>query len=320
MINKINNGFKIFSGNSNRPLAERITTRLEVNLARASVGRWTNGECRIQLEENVRGTDVFIIQSISWPANENLMELLLMIDAAKRASADRITAVIPYYGYSKQEKKVRGREPISAKLVANLIVAAGANRVLTVNLHAPAIQGFFDIPVDHLDALSILAAKTKKTINLDGCVVVAPDKGRVEMAVELSAKLGAGMAIVFKRHPLENREDVKEVEFVGADLDGRTAIILDDMVLSGGTLLNAVNRVASCGVKEIHACIVHGAFCGDCLSKIESSPLGKVVVTDTIAADETAAGGKLVIASVTDMLAEAIRRIHYNKSVSEMFE
>ena len=315
-----NNGFKIFSGNSNRPLAERIALKLEAPLAQALVERWTNGECRVQLEENIRGSDVFIVQSISEPANENLMELLLMIDAAKRASADRITAVIPYYGYSKQEKKVRGREPISAKLVANLIVAAGADRVLTVNLHAPAIQGFFDIPVDHLDAMGILADKIEETLSPNGCVVVAPDKGRVEMAVELSTKLKADTAIVFKRHPLEDREKVEEVEFVGANLDDSTVIILDDMILSGGTLLNAVNRVTSFGAKEVHACIVHGAFCGDSLEKIELSPLAKMLVTDTVPVDETAAGGKLVVASVAEALAEAIRRIHFNMSVSEMFE
>ena len=315
-----NNGFRIFSGNSNRPLAERIAVKLGVDLANALVERWTNGECRIQLEENVRGSDVFIVQSICEPANENLIELLLMIDAAKRASADRITAVIPYYGYSKQEKKVRGREPISAKLVANLIVAAGAKRVLTVNLHAPAIQGFFDIPVDHLDALGILAAKIEETIDLDSCVVVAPDKGGVEMALELSTKLRAETAIVFKKHPLDDQESVEEVKFAGADLDDRTAIILDDMILSGGTLLNAVNRVSSCGAKEVHACIVHGAFCGDSLDKIQFSPLGKMLVTDTVPVDKSAAGGNLVVASVAEALAEAIRRIHYNISVSEMFK
>lgn len=316
----LNNGFRIFSGNSNRPLAEKIATKLETDLANASVGRWTNGECRVQLEENVRGTDVFIVQSICEPANENLMELLLMIDAAKRASADRITAVIPYYGYSKQEKKVRGREPISAKLVANLIVAAGANRVLTVNLHAPAIQGFFDIPVDHLDALGIMASKVEEAIDLDNCVVVAPDKGRVEMALDLSTKLKAETAIVFKRHPVEDREKVEEVEFVGQDLQNCIAIILDDMILTGGTLLNAVNRVSNRGARETHACIVHGAFCGDSLEKIKCSPLVKMMVTDTIPVDESAAGGKLVVASVAEALAEAIRRIHYNMSVSEMFE
>src|SRR6476620_1234402 len=246
---------QIFSGNANRPLAQEIAGYLNINLGRAIVSRFKNGESRIKLEENVRGSDVFVIQPTCTPVNEHLMELLLLIDALRRASAARVTAVIPYYGYAKQEKKTSGREPISAKLVANLIVTAGAHRVLTLDLHAPAIEGFFDIPVDHLRATPLLARRWRQVMAGADVVAVSPDAGGVARADDFRARVNAPLAIISKRHPHPDATEV--LEMVG-DVDGKTCVIIDDMISTAGTLVEAAELLRARGAADIHAAATHG--------------------------------------------------------------
>lgn len=305
---------QIFSGNAHAELAKEIVEQLEAPLGRAIVGQWKNGETRVKLEENVRGSDVFIIQSMSAPADHHLMELLLMIDAARRASAARITAVIPYYAYAKQEKKTSGREPISAKLVANLIVTAGADRVLTLDLHAPAIEGFFDIPVDHLRAASLLAQPFRHAAK-DSLVAVSPDAGGVARADEFRTRVGAPLAIISKRHPKADATEV--LEMVG-DVAGKTAVIVDDMISTGGTLVAAARMLKERGAVDIHAAATHGIFAGDALQQFADSAISKVIVTNTIPVP----GGPrdvLEVISVAPLFAEAIMRIHKDLSISALF-
>ncbi len=305
---------QIFTGNAHPTLASDIVAELEAPLGRAVVGTWRNGETRVKLEENVRGSDVFIIQSMSNPADHHLMELLLMIDAARRASAARITAVVPYYAYAKQEKKTSGREPISAKLVANLIVTAGADRVLTLDLHAPAIEGFFDIPVDHLRAASLLAQRFRRDgkVNL---VSVSPDAGGVARADEFRTRVGAPLAIISKRHPGPDSTEV--LEMVG-DVDGKIAVIVDDMISTGGTLVAAARMLKDRGATEIYAAATHGIFAGDALDQLSNSPITRVLVTDTIPLPP---GPRelLDVVTVAPLLAEAIMRIHKDLSISALF-
>ncbi|HWV25567.1 MAG TPA: ribose-phosphate pyrophosphokinase, partial [Thermomicrobiales bacterium] len=269
---------QVFAGTANPALSKAICTELEVDEGRAIVGQWKNGESRIKLEENVRGSDVFVIQPTCHPVNHNLMELLLMIDALKRASAQRITAVIPYYGYAKQEKKTSGREPISAKLVANLISVAGADRVLTVDLHSPAIEGFFDLPVDHLRATPLLARAFRQDVH-DDIVVVSPDAGGVQRAEDFRRRAGGGLAIISKQHP--DADTTETVEMVG-DVDGKVAVIVDDMVSTGGTLVEAANLLKERGASRVHVCATHGIFADDAIDRIEASPIDEILVTDTI--------------------------------------
>jgi ribose-phosphate pyrophosphokinase len=305
---------QIFTGNAHPELAQNIVGELESPLGRAVVGTWRNGETRVKLEENVRGSDVFVIQSLSSPADHHLMELLLMIDAARRASAARITAVIPYYAYAKQEKKTSGREPISAKLVANLIVTAGADRVLTLDLHAPAIEGFFDIPVDHLRAAALLAHRFRRD-GKENLVAVSPDAGGVARADEFRTRVGAPLAIISKRHPGPDATEV--LEMVG-DVDGRIAVIIDDMISTGGTLVAAAEMLKERGAIEIHAAATHGIFAGDALDQLSNSPISRVFVTDTIPLPP---GPRelLDVVTVAPLLAEAIMRIHKDLSISALF-
>jgi ribose-phosphate pyrophosphokinase len=305
---------QIFTGNAHPALAAEIMGELGSQLGRALVGTWKNGETRVKLEENVRGSDVFIIQSLSSPADHHLMELLLMIDAARRASAARITAVIPYYAYAKQEKKTAGREPISAKLVANLIVTAGADRVLTLDLHAAAIEGFFDIPVDHLRAAALLAHRFRR----DGrqhLVAVSPDAGGVARADEFRARLGAPLAIISKRHPGPDSTEV--LEMVG-DVEGRIAVIVDDMISTGGTLVAAAHMLKDRGAVEIYAAATHGIFASEALDLLATSPINRVLITNTI---PVPAGPRdlLDVVTVAPLLAEAITRIHKDLSISALF-
>lgn len=304
----------IFTGNAHRGLAEDITKDLEVSLGRALVGTWKNGETRVKIDENVRGSDVFIIQPTCDPVNHHLMELLLMIDAFRRASAARITAVVPYYGYAKQEKKTSGREPISAKLVANLITTAGANRVLAIDLHAAAIEGFFDIPVDHLRGTPMLARHFRKVVH-DDIVVVSPDAGGVARAEDFRVRVGGSLAIISKQHPAADATET--LEMVG-DVDGKIAVIVDDMISTGGTLVEAARLLDERGASTIHVAATHGIFAGDALALIEASPIDRVFVTDTIPLP--AYHHRVIeVVSVASLLAEAIMRTHKDMSVSALF-
>jgi ribose-phosphate pyrophosphokinase len=306
---------QVFAGSSHPQLAKDMMGQLEAPLGRAVVGTWRNGETRVKLEENVRGSDVFAIQAMSDPVNHHLMELLLIIDSLRRASAARITAVIPYFAYAKQEKKTSGREPISAKLVANLLTTAGADRILTMDLHSPAIEGFFDIPVDHLRAAPILARHINRQ-DLKDLAIVSPDAGGVARAEELRGRTGGSLAIISKRHP---GPDVSEaLEMVG-DVCGKPAVIVDDMISTGGTLALAAELLQERGASPIYAAATHGIFAQEGLQLIHRSPLDKVLVTDTLPLPDGAPTNKVEVVSVAPLLAEAITRIHKDLSISALF-
>lgn len=306
---------QIFSGNANRVLAQEIASYLNINLGRAVVGTFKNGETRIKVEENVRGSDVFVLQPTCTPVNQNLMELLFLIDALRRASAARVTAVVPYYGYAKQEKKTTGREPISAKLVANLIDVAGADRLLTMDLHSPAIEGFFDIPVDHLQAGPLLAEYIRE-LNLPAPVVVSPDAGGVGRANSFRERIGAGLAIIAKQRP---QPDVAEILEMVGEVDGKTAIIVDDMISTGGTLAEAAKSLRARGALGVYACATHGVFAGDAISIIADSPLVETITTNTIPLTAKCSDARIRIISVAPLFAEAIMRIHKDLSLSALF-
>lgn len=306
---------QIFSGNANRALAEEIAGCMNINLGRAMVSSFQNGETRVKIEENVRGSDVFVVQPTCTPVNQHLMELLLLIDALRRASAARLTAVIPYYGYAKQEKKTTGREPISAKLVANLITTAGADRVLTMDLHAPAIEGFFDIPVDHLQAGPQLADYMRE-LSLPDPVVVSPDAGGVGRANQFRERIGAGLAIIAKQRP---QPDVAEMLEMVGDVDNKSAVIVDDMISTGGTLAQAALALKNRGAQSVYACATHAIFAGEALSIIEKSVLVETIVTNTIPLPKNADAARVRVISVAPLFAEAIMRIHKDLSLSALF-
>lgn len=309
---------QVFSGSANPQLAQEIAEALDIPLGHALVGQFKNEETRIRIEDNVRGADVFVVQPTCKPTDHHIIELLLMIDALRRASAQRITAVIPYYGYAKQEKKTAGREPISAKLVANLIATAGADRVLTLDLHAPAIEGFFDIPVDHLRAGSVLAAHLRR-LDLDDVVVVSPDAGGVLRANEFRERVGASLAIIAKQRP---RPDVAEaLEMVG-DVRGKTAVLVDDLISTGGTAIEATRMILDRGARGVYMFATHAAMTAEGIELIQSSPLHRLVVTNTIPLPETKRDDtidKIEVLTVAPLLAEAIKRIHEQESVSALF-
>ena len=306
---------QVFSGSAHPALAAHIMRELEAPLGRAVIGSWRNGETRVKLEENVRGSDVFVIQSMSDPVNHHLMELLLIIDALRRASAARITAVIPYFAYAKQEKKTSGREPISAKLVANLLTTAGADRILTMDLHSPAIEGFFDIPVDHLRAAPILSRHINR-LKLSDVVIVSPDAGGVARAEELRGRSGGSLAIISKRHP---GPDVTEaLEMVG-DVSGKPAVIVDDMISTAGTLVVAAELLEQRGAGTVLAAATHGIFAQDALGLIDGSPIERLFVTDTLPLPQDGPTAKIEVVSVAPLLAEAITRIHKDLSISALF-
>ena len=312
----------LISGNSNISLAKKISEHLNIPIADSIISRFSDGEVRVKILENVRGKDVFIIQSTCPPVNDNLMELLVIIDAVKRASASAITAIIPYFGYAKQEKKVGGREPITAKLVANLLTVAGANRVVTIELHAPAIQGFFDIPVDNLHANNILIKALKDNNILDQdlseFVVLAPDAGSVIRSRIFAEKIGIPIAVMFKRRP--DIEEVESMEVVG-DISNKKVIIVDDMISTAKTLIKAANKIMNLGAKEVYAVAVHPVFVSNAINLIEESPIKKIIVTDTIPLkDELKNNGKIIQVSVSELLAEVIKRIYLRKSISELFD
>jgi ribose-phosphate pyrophosphokinase len=311
-------GLKIFSGNSNPNLAQAITRYMGIPLGVAMVGSFSDGEIQVEFRENVRGMDVFVIQSTCQPVNDNIMELLVMIDALKRASSSRITAVMPYYGYARQDRKVASRAPITAKLMADLITAAGADRVLTLDLHAGQIQGFFDIPVDHLYAGSIMVDAIRNNHLAGECTVVSPDAGGVERARAYAKRLGSTLAIIDKRRAAPNEAEVLHV--IG-DVTDRDAILLDDMVDTAGTLVKAANALDEAGARNIYACCTHPVLSGNSIDKINDSSVKKLYVTDTIPSDDKQSQcPKLHIASVAPLLGEAISRIHREDSLSELFK
>jgi ribose-phosphate pyrophosphokinase len=307
---------QVFSANANRPLAEAIARELGIPIGRALVGEFRNGETRVRIEENVRGSDIFIVQPMCAPVNHHLMELLIVIDAMRRASAGRITAVIPYYGYAKQEKKMAGREPISAKLVANLLVTAGVERILTVDLHAPAIEGFFDIPVDHLRAAPILANHVKRE-GFSDIVVVSPDAGGVPRADDFRGRIGGGLAIFSK---MRHAPDTAAMLDMVGEVKGKVAIIVDDMISTGGTLIEAAHQLHDRGATAVYAAAIHGVFADGALAQIANSPIARMWVTDTLEFDTAGAlEARVEVLTVAPLLAQAIQRIHKDLSVSSLF-
>jgi ribose-phosphate pyrophosphokinase len=307
---------KIFSGSSNRELTENICKNFGMSPGDAMVKTFSDGESRIEINENVRGMDVFAVQSLSIPVNHHIMELLIMIDALKRASAKRITAVIPYYGYARQDRKVNPRTPISAKLVADLLTTAGAQRVLTVDLHAGQIQGFFNIPVDNLYAMPVLLEYIKEHIHND-IVVVSPDAGGVERARAFAKRLDAFIAIIDKRRP---RPNVSEVMNIIGDVKDKDALIVDDIVDTAGTITQAVDALMKQGAAKVYGCTTHAVLSGNAVERIQKSQMVELIVTDTIRPNEhTAACSKIVVKSIAHLLAEAIMRIHDETSVSSLF-
>ena len=306
----------LFSGEANRPLAAEIAQELSLELGRARVGSWQDGETRVRIEDNVRGADVFVVQSTCPPVDRNLMQLLIIIDALRRASARRITAVIPYFGYAKQEKKSAGREPITAKLVANLITVAGASRILTMDLHSPAIEGFFDIPVDHLRAGHLLAQDIAAR-NLANLVVVSPDSGGVHRAYEFRSYLNnARLALMAKYRP--QPDQLEMVEMVG-EVGGRTAVIVDDMIQSGGTVIECANKLKERHASDVYVCATHPVFASDALKRICESPIKQVVVTNTIPVNIEQCEDKIKVITVAPLLAKAIAHIHGDQTLSTLF-
>ncbi len=312
----------VFSGNSNPDLAREIAQRMETRVGSALVDKFKNEECRVEIKENVRGAEVFVVQSLckapnGQSVNDSLMELLLMIDALSRASAGRITAVIPYYGYAKQDKKTKGREPISAKLVANMLATAGAVRVVTLDLHAAQIQGFFDIPVDNLVAAPTLCGHLKSQ-GLEGhkIVVVSPDAGGVARAENFAKRLRSTLAIVFKRRP---EPDVSEVTDIVGDVAGKVAVVVDDMISTGGTLAKAAEALIDRGATKVYCCATHGIFAGDAVRVLSDSVIERVIITNTIPNIETELGPKFRVLTIAQIVADTIKRITANRSVSELF-
>jgi ribose-phosphate pyrophosphokinase len=303
----------VFSGNSNKSLAERICAYLGIPMGEAKVGRFPDGETEVKIQSDVRGADVFVVQSTCAPVNDHLMELLIMIDALKRASAARITAVVPYFGYARQDRKDEGRVPISAKLVANLIQASGVNRVLTIDLHAAQIQGFFDIPLDHLYAMRVFAKYVKK-LELQDLVVASPDVGGMKTAWNYAKRFGARLAVVEKRRT--SAESV-EVGFVIGDVEGKNVILVDDLIATGGTIAQAARLLREKGAKEVFIMATHPVFCGRAIEKLRGAPVKEIIVTDTIPV--TSQIERLNVLSVAELLGEAVHRIHTNKSVSLLF-
>lgn len=306
---------KLFSLNSNRELASEIAEEIGVSLGKCTVNRFSDGEVQINIEESIRGCDVFVVQSTSNPVNEHLMELLIMIDALKRASARKINVVMPYYGYARQDRKARSREPITAKLVANLLETAGTSRMITLDLHAPQIQGFFDIPIDHLMGVSILAEYFENK-NFDDIVVVSPDHGGVVRARKMADRLKAPIAIIDKRRP---RPNVAEVMNIIGNIEGKTAIIIDDIIDTAGTITLAANALVEQGACEVYACCTHPVLSGPAIERIAHSKIKELVITNSIPLSEEKRIEKIKQLSVAPLIGEAIVRVFEHRSVSDLF-
>lgn len=312
--------FRLFAGRANPGLAKDIASILGVELGKISIGDFPNSETRVQIEESIRGTDSYIIQPTSEPANENLMELLISIDAMKRASAKQITAIIPYFGYARQDHKTTGREPISAKLVADLLTTAGASRVMAIDLHVPQIQGFFDIPMDHLTAVTTLTNYFREK-NIENGVVVAPDVGRAKLAEKYTDILRLPLAIMHKRRNGKDGQDVKFVELVG-DVKDKTPIVIDDEIATGGSIYEQAQALAEAGAKPAYVSITHPVLVVPAIERLQHDSIREVVMTNTIpvsAEKEKLIGGKTKVLSIAPLLAEAILRVHQHRSVSQVF-
>lgn len=307
----------IFSGNAHHQLAEDICKYLKVKLSDALVTRFSEGEIRVKINENIRGKDVFVVQPTCPPSNENLMELLIMMDALRRSSAQRITAVIPYFGYARQDRKDQPRVPITAKLVANLLTTAGANRILTMDLHAGQIQGFFDIPVDHLFSIGVFIDYFEQ-IKIKEKVVVSPDVGGIKMARAYAKRLGAPLAIIDKRR--ESPEKTEAMHILG-EVEGKNAVIVDDLIATGSSLFEGVDALKKAGAKNIYAAIAHGVLSDPALERLDQCPnLKELVITDTIPLDKNKVRPRIKVLSVANLLGEAIKRIHNEESVSSLFD
>jgi ribose-phosphate pyrophosphokinase len=305
----------IFSGRSYPELGRQIAGHLGIGLGKVDLKTFSNGELYVRYEDSVRGCDAFVFQTCSEPINSNIMEMLLMIDALKRASAKRISAVIPYYGYSRQDKKSLAREPISARLVADILEVAGADRVLTMDLHAGQIQGFFSGPMDHLTAVPLLASYISRQ-NFQDLVIVSPDAGRVKMANKYTDHLGVPMAILHKRRPGHNQAEVLHV--IG-EVEGKTAVLVDDMIDTAGTLAASSEALTKAGAKEVYACATHGVFSGPAKERLDASPLKEIVVTDTLPIPEERLSGKVEVLSIASIFANTIASVFKDESVSELF-
>ena len=316
MKNSAFSNYKVFAGNSHLELAEEIASIMGKHLGRATVTKFSDGEISVNLWETVRGMDCYIVQSTCDPVNDNLMEILIMIDAMKRASAGRINAVIPYYGYARQDRKAKARDPITAKLVADMLVAAGADRVLTMDLHAAQIQGYFDIPVDHLIGMPILA-KYFAAKNMENVVVVSPDHGSVPRARNMAQILNCPIAIVDKRRPEPNKSEIMNI--IG-DIEGKNCILMDDMIDTAGTITNAANALKDLGALSVNACATHAVLSGPAIERIESSAIEELVLLNTIPLPEEKKIDKMTVLSVAPLFAEAMTRVFTNGSISTLFE
>jgi ribose-phosphate pyrophosphokinase len=312
---RVNREIKVFSGNANLPLTQEICEHLKIPLGKINLTKFSDGELYCQILENVRGTDVFIIQPTCSPVNNNLMELLIMIDAFKRSSATRITAVIPYYGYARQDRKDKPRVPISSKLVADLLTAAGADRILSMDLHAGQIQGFFDIPVDHLYAMPVLIEHLKK-MNIPDLTLVSPDAGGVERARSFAKRLSADLAVIDKRRTAPNKAEVMNI--IG-QVEGRNVVIVDDMIDTAGTLVHTVLALKQKKAERIFACATHGILSGPAIERLRTSPIEGIIVTNTVSLDQSQILPNMTVLSVAGLLGTAIQSIHEETSVSNLF-
>ena len=309
---------KLLSGTGNLELSKKIAQNLKLKLVNSNIKRFADGEIYVEINENIRGNSIFVIQSISTPANDNLMELLICIDALRRSSAKNITAVIPYFGYARQDRKVVPRTAISAKLVSNLITNAGAHRVVTVDLHAGQIQGFFDIPVDNLFSTPIFSKHIKKYISNKNIICVAPDVGGVERARALGQKLNVGLAIVDKRRPAPGKSQVMNI--IG-NVKGKNCLLVDDIIDSGGTIVNAAKALKEKGAKDVYVYVTHGVLSGNAVEQINNSKIKKLILTDTIDnSNKIKKSSKIVVLSISNLMAEAIKRISNSTSVSDLFK
>lgn len=317
MLNQVHGAIKVFAGNSSRTLAQQICKQLDLELGELDVGKFSDGETSVNIKESVRGCDVFIVQSTNTPVNDNLMELLLICDACKRASAGRITAVVPYFGYARQDRQAHARDPISAKVVADIIQTAGANRVLTMDLHSSQVQGFFNIPVDNLMGMPVLTKYIKKQGVPDKLTIVSPDTGSVVRSRAMASKFDAPLAIIDKRRP---RANVMEVMNVIGDVEGRTCLMLDDMIDTGGTICQGAQALVEHGAKEVIACCTHPVLSGPAIERLQQSALSKVIVLNTIELPPEKRIDKIEIVSIADIFAEAIERVYTDLPMSKLFE